>query len=115
MSETAVETPVSNGAPIPSCNCSPENKMIYWCEECRVGICENCVEGKHEDHNLKLMKFILKKLINEASSRLEVIKTEQSKNLLQQSISTVTKELLFYQNKVNFLMECQRQFETERT
>ena len=59
----------------PKCENHPEADCTFWCSNCVIAICLQCVSDTHKQHNFQFLQTVLKQKVKDSLERLEFLKT----------------------------------------
>ena len=63
----------------------------FWCNDCREAVCHKCIDDDHRDCNLRMMKYALSSLVNEALERLPLL--EEKKDAMSKILTHLHADL----------------------
>ena len=89
---------LNDDLPVPKCDDHPLADCLFWCGRCKMAMCMECANDKHQDHKLRLLQFIIKDKVSEAMERFDYLQENIQK--VDDNISHCDDEISYHTNNL---------------
>ena len=91
--------------PLPKCRDHIREDCSFWCKDCTMAVCMDCVKLSHRDgdHNLIFLESVIAERVQESLLRLEFIR--DNIGIVESNVAQYKSEISYHQNQLDIQLK----------